>query len=152
MGKVTHGMFGTPIYKVWGTMVQRCTNPNAPHWERYGGRGIKCCARWLVFANFYEDMGPRPSDKHSIDRIDNDGHYEPSNCRWATKSEQNQNSGKKTGMTSRYVGVSWSALRSKWKACIRINGKQLHLGYFDAELEARAARRTAELARREAAK
>lgn len=81
----------TPEYKIWVGIIKRCTNPNTKRWHRYGGRGITICERWRSFENFLTDMGTRPSNKHSIDRINNDGNYEPSNCRWATAKEQGAN-------------------------------------------------------------
>lgn len=82
-----------PEYAVWRCMKDRCRNPNNPSWKHYGGRGITVCQRWKdSFPAFYADMGPRTTPKHSIDRINNDGNYEPINCRWATWSEQKLNS------------------------------------------------------------
>ena len=73
-------------------MKRRCYNKNQKYYPRYGGRGIFVCDRWLdSYEAFLEDMGRRPSSRHSIDRIDNDGNYTPSNCRWATKTEQSRN-------------------------------------------------------------
>lgn len=80
-----------PEYSVWAGMIERCTNPRRDHWYLYGGRGITVCRRWESFANFLADMGPRPSTQHSIERRDTDGNYEPSNCCWATASEQQNN-------------------------------------------------------------
>lgn len=84
----THGMSYSSEYKIWSGMKRRCSDESFKH---YFGRGIKVCDRWSSFEAFYEDMGPRPSSKHSIDRINNDGDYEPSNCRWATSKEQSRN-------------------------------------------------------------
>lgn len=82
----------TPTYRNWKSMFTRCTNPNAPHFDRYGGRGVSVCERWRSFANFLEDMGERPSPRHTLDRYpDNDGNYEPGNCRWATMQQQARN-------------------------------------------------------------
>jgi hypothetical protein len=89
--------YGKPLYeikeyKIWVAIKTRCYNPKANRYYIYGGRGIKMCDRWLEsFHNFYDDMGARPSDKHSIDRIDTNGDYEPGNCRWVTSDVQNKN-------------------------------------------------------------
>lgn len=88
----THGMSHSSEYKIWNGMIARCTNPRNPGFAKYGGRGITVCQRWLDgFEYFFADIGPRPSPNHSIDRIDNDGNYEPGNVRWATSYEQRRN-------------------------------------------------------------
>lgn len=92
LGKTTHGMSGTPEHRAWKNVINRCENPRSDHWEWYGGKGIKVCARWRhSFENFYADMGPRPSDEHSIERVDTDKNYGPENCIWATTSVQSRN-------------------------------------------------------------
>lgn len=91
--KIRHGhASGTPTreYRTWEGMIQRCTNSNIKQWKDYGGRGITVCTRWLRFENFLKDMGSRPIGL-TLDRRDNDGNYEPSNCRWATRLEQQHN-------------------------------------------------------------
>lgn len=89
---VTHGESKTPMYRVYIGMRRRCSNPKEPSYKHYGGRGIRVCERWEEsYENFLADMGPRPSDRHSIDRIDVNGNYEPGNCRWATWNEQSRN-------------------------------------------------------------
>src|SRR5437879_6089633 len=86
-----HGMAHTPEYGVWRTMCSRCDNPNTEKYPEYGGRGIKVSDRWRKFENFIEDMGPRPDSLHSIERVDNDGDYEQSNCKWALRQVQAYN-------------------------------------------------------------
>lgn len=89
----THGGTGSPEHAAWNAMIQRCSNERNKHYKDYGGRGITVCNRWRSsFADFLADMGPRPSADHSIDRFpNNDGNYEPGNCRWATRFEQHAN-------------------------------------------------------------
>ena len=90
-GYASEGLQRASEYNSWATMKQRCTNPNSTKYYLYGARGISVCKRWTEsFKAFFEDMGPRP-DGCSIDRINNNGNYEPGNCRWATPSEQMRN-------------------------------------------------------------
>lgn len=90
----------TPEYRCWDRMLTRCSNKNDKSYKNYGARGISVCERWHKLANFIADMGPRPSRKHTIDRIDNDGNYEPGNCRWATRLEQGSNK-----RTNRFLNI-----------------------------------------------
>jgi hypothetical protein len=115
--------YRTPANVTWVGMRARCNNPTTRHYDRYGGRGIKVCDRWQTFKNFLADMGERPPGK-SLDRIDNDGDYEPGNCRWATRIEQRRNRGdvKKVtlnGITlpmidwAERLGITWSTVLAR---------------------------------------
>ena len=80
-----------PEYMSWGNMKNRCYNKRDPKWRLYGARGISVCDRWMKFENFLADMGRRPGPGYSLDRINNDGNYEPGNCRWTTRQQQARN-------------------------------------------------------------
>lgn len=86
----THYMHGTPTYRSWSSMIQRCTNPKTVAYHQYGGRGIKVCKQWLRFSAFIADMAARPEGT-TLDRINPDGNYEKKNCRWATRQTQQRN-------------------------------------------------------------
>lgn len=89
---VRHGHTDSPEYQCWKNLVQRCTNPCNPKYRIYGARGIRVDPRWISsFEAFFNDVGPRPSPRHSLDRRNNDGHYEPGNCYWATSAQQCRN-------------------------------------------------------------
>lgn len=89
-GNITHNLHKSPTNRIWRAMKQRCTNPKATHYNRYGGRGIKYDPRWKKFQNFLDDMGLKPNGL-TLDRINNNGNYEKSNCRWVTHKENCNN-------------------------------------------------------------
>jgi hypothetical protein len=91
MPTTIHGKWKSPEWNSWNHMKQRCLNPNHVKYPEYGGRGITVCERWLKFENFYFDMGDKPSSIHTLDRIEVNGNYEPSNCKWSTPKEQSNN-------------------------------------------------------------
>jgi hypothetical protein len=119
MAKIKHGQYlgniRTRAYRAWDSMKQRCLNPAFIGYKHYGGRGIKIHAPWLEFENFFRDMGECPSDR-SLDRIDVDGDYSPSNCRWATRQEQANN--KQTTTYFEYMGEKRSLQSLAKQFCI----------------------------------
>lgn len=107
--RTTHGMSTTPEHPIWFAMLSRCHNPDNPGYHAYGGRGVTVCAKWRQnFSNFYTDMGPRPTSKHTLERIDNNSGYCPENCRWATRTEQSRN-------TTRNL---WVKYRGEWMTLV----------------------------------
>lgn len=116
----------SPTYQSWAAMKRRCTHPSEDNYRHYGGRGVRVCDRWVnSFATFLLDMGERPSKAHTLDRINPDGHYEPTNCRWATWDQQGMNRRNVTRVTvdgetrsihgwTRAIGVSNSII-AEWQ-------------------------------------
>ena len=116
-----HGDWGSAEYTTWDAMLARCRNPEHESYPHYGGRGIKVCERWLTYANFLSDMGRKPSNRHSIDRIDNNADYRPDNCRWATQSEQNRNTHRNVILT--FNGLAMCA--ADWGDLLGIPGREI---------------------------
>jgi hypothetical protein len=129
----THDISKTPEYQAWASMKKRCENPKHRCYQYYGGRGIKIAKRWLGkngFINFFLDMGQRPSLNHSLDRINNNGNYKPSNCRWATRIEQVRNRRNSKRVTingfsgtlieaAEWGGVPFELLRHRYRRGVR---------------------------------
>lgn len=173
--RIKHGMSRTKIYSTWISMIHRCQK-DSPNADGYHDRGIKVCERWLSLYNFIEDMGDPPGRGYSIDRTDNDGNYEPGNCRWATVKQQCGNRRSTVlvvlngvsmiasdaagilGLSHHTIidrhrrgveidspkhvptGVSFHKPLKKWRAQGTLNGKKVHLGYYDSREEAMVGR------------
>ncbi len=120
--------------------MQRCHNPNSTKYKDYGGRGIDVCERWKDIKNFIDDMYPSYQEGLTIDRIDVNGNYEPSNCRWVEDVVQKRNTRKlQKNNTSGYRGVYFDKYANKWSVIIGVNKKKIKIGYFKtAEEGARA--------------
>lgn len=130
----------TTEYRTWSHIRQRCSNPKDARYHDYGGRGIAVCERWdKSFQAFLDDMGKRPIGL-TLERIDNDGNYEPKNCKWATYSEQALNKRTYKNNKSGYRGVDFHKATGKWQARLARNHKEFYLGVFDTPEEAYQAR------------
>lgn len=141
-----HVMHHTPEYSAWRSMKKRCLNENNRDYKYYGGRGIKICDAWISsFLQFFADIGKRPHEKMSLDRIDNEGDYCKENCRWATKTIQARNQRIRKDNKTSCSGVSFDNTRSKYTSRIRVDGKRIFLGYFTELKDAIKARNQAEL-------
>lgn len=165
--KTKHGMEKKPEYQTWKAMKARCMYQRHASYKNYGGRGISVCERWRNdFAAFYFDIGPRPSPQHSVERRDNDGNYEPSNCYWATTAEQQANKrdnhrityngqtntlsqwSQITGLDQRRIGhrikAGWTIERAlttpsslKMQRLFRFGPQQSEIDFLKAELRGR---------------
>lgn len=134
---VTHGLRGHRLYDVWSNIMQRTSNANNPIFEYYGGRGITVCERWKNIANFIEDMEPSYCDGLTIDRINNDGNYELSNCRWTTSAVQARNTRLiYSHNTSGYRGAWFNKRKNRWMAEIQVNRSKIYIGSFTTAIEA----------------
>lgn len=140
--KIYGGTESHPLYTTWLNMRQRCYNKNKPQYKDWGGRGIKVCDSWNSsggFERFVQDVGNKPTLMHQLDRINNDGDYEPGNVRWATRHEQMRNTRGVTDTPGVRMGLSGS-----WQARIKVNKKEVYLGTFSDKRQAVAARLRAE--------
>lgn len=136
-----HGRYYEAEFRAWSNMKKRCSDPRFARW--YGN--VKICDRWLLsYDDFLTDVGRRPSPKHSLDRIDPKGNYEPGNTRWVLHTVQTRNTKNHCTNKTGERGVSWSATKQKWRAAIYVNNKQKHVGYFDDMQSATDARKMAE--------
>ena len=133
-----HNLTKHRLYNTWHRINYRCTNPNSQDYPDYGARGILVCEEWQDVKNFIEwvDSTHPNIEGYTLDRIDNDGNYEPSNCRWADRTTQVCNQRMKKSNKSGFVGVFFDKLQNKWVASVRFNSKQIHIGRFKTIEEA----------------
>ena len=146
-----HGLYKTRIHKTWRGLFQRCENPTASHYERYGGRGIRICEEWKGkngFVNFYEwSMKNGYSDSLELDRIDNNKGYSPDNCRWVNHLENCHNKNNRRDNKTGYSGVQERIMRTghvKYRVRITVNRVRINLGHYETLEEAIKVRKEAE--------
>ena len=139
-GGNTHGLSHNQFYKTWKSMMGRCYNLKNKHYQSYGGRGISVCTDWQDLANFVSWAEETYIEGMTMDRINNDGNYEPTNIRWADKTTQQLNQRIQKNNTSGFVGINWHKGNNKWVAKIKVNKIVIHLGYFNSVQEAVEAR------------
>lgn len=130
-------------YHSWSAMLSRCNNPNNKFYSYYGGRGIKVCERWSSFSKFLKDMGEKPDNTYSIDRVNNNKGYYPENCVWASKTTQMRNQRIRKNNKSGYKGV-FLEQNGTWEASITVDYKKIHLGRFKEKTDAIESRKKAE--------
>lgn len=143
-GNCSNG-FESITYKSWQNMIQRCTNKKHSSYSVYGGAGKTVCDEWLVFENFFSDMGERPSKKHSIERNDLKLGYFKQNCEWSEQGKQNFNRNLQKSNTSGVCGVYFDKKRKKYISRITFEGKQINLGGYLTLEEAKTVREKAEI-------
>ena len=137
--RIKHGMVETKIYGKWSNAIQRCTNKKDKAYKNYGGRGISVCDEWLLdFEQFYNHVSSLEyynKDGYTLDRIDNDGNYEPGNVRWTTRTVQNLNKRKRCGKNT-YTGVYKQEDSNTYTARVHTNPKYTYIGAFTTEEDA----------------
>ena len=138
-GKI-HGLSYNQFYDTWKSMMGRCYNLKNRHYQSYGGRGISVCTDWQDLANFVSWAESTYIEGMTMDRINNDGNYEPTNIRWTNKTTQAVNQRIQKNNTSGFVGINWYKITSKWVSKIKVNKVDINLGYFNSIEDAVLAR------------
>lgn len=115
-----------PLYRAWHNMSMRCLNPNVPCYKNYGGRGIKVCSRWRTFDNFYQDLSKSYKPGLQLDRIDNDGNYEPKNCQWVTLKQNTRHTRRTRYIT--YLGETKSV--TEWAEALGIKSSTFRQRFY----------------------
>lgn len=140
--RTTHGHYYEPEFRAWSNMRKRCS-PKSPSYHWYAH--VKVCEPWAAsYEAFLADVGRRPSERHSLDRINPAGNYEPGNVRWADRATQSRNTRLHCTSKTGIRGVSWSDEKRKWRVAIYVDNRQRHVGYFDDLDTAAKARKEAE--------